>query len=331
MAGRGSTDALQAGDVWILNDAFKPGLEKELVKPFTKDVEEGGRVKTKPTSSMKRFYLIYDEASLRNRLRCSYSPASARQVEHMYVHTAADLALHEKPRRHFSGTNRGECIMPIVMTPLAEHWSLTWAKKKALYASNLCRVGGPATDLGAGDVETADTEPEAKRSLTSTVAEPVFFHGFPSRLVEEIIHSFNLNRGLINLTASEGLKEMAAIRSGVVCFPVVFNEVHQELLAARLVDLVLMAMGTEKDELYNPTYAATQTSKTKDDEPPQPPPPPSNSKLKEAKPPTTLKSKQHKGKKRGARSSSSSSENKKKTKKTAKTVKASDSSSASDS
>ena len=66
-----------------------------------------------------------EEASLRKRRRLTRNAASLKQTESMYVLTSGALSLPERASLHYSGTNKGTVLGPIVMGDLENDWSMT--------------------------------------------------------------------------------------------------------------------------------------------------------------------------------------------------------------
>ena len=85
-------------------------------------------------------------------------------------------------------------VGPIVMPPFHQVWRLPWRIKKELYGKALIMVGGQVQD--ADDIE----EPEERKvKRTPETVEPVFYHGYPPIVFQDILKSLQV-RYCIDLT-----------------------------------------------------------------------------------------------------------------------------------
>ena len=205
VARSGSEETLLPGDLFIYFDNGK-NVDGTMFKPFLAQVDN--QRAQRAIGTKKTYFLMYDESSLRARQRCNYTPGSLQQVENMYVVTSSDLSLNERKRLHYPGTNMGNVLGPIVFPLYSSMWQTDYKTKKLILGSKIFKVGGP----GGGD-----SKEECEKRTDDTV-EPVFLHAFPESLEEEIMHSFCVKAGVLDLFAGEGTMAMTALRAGVLGF-----------------------------------------------------------------------------------------------------------------
>ena len=89
------------------------------------DVEDGTKKDAPGRANLSEVCLHMQEASLRKRRRLTRNTASLKQTESMYVLTSGALSLPERASLHYSGTNKGTVLGPIVMGDLENDWSMT--------------------------------------------------------------------------------------------------------------------------------------------------------------------------------------------------------------
>ena len=134
---RDCTGKLIVGDCVLLIDGGKPGDARHLKRPWMPvseddeddddddDVEDGTNKDAPGRANLSEVCLHMEEASLRKRRRLTRNTASLKQTESMYVLTSGALSLPERASLHYSGTNKGTVLGPIVMGDLENDWSMT--------------------------------------------------------------------------------------------------------------------------------------------------------------------------------------------------------------
>ena len=206
----------------------------------------------------KVLYVMYSEASIRERLKICRNTSGALQVEWMFLITSSSLTLPDKPRVHFEGTSNGEFVGPVAWAPFEspDTWCLPQAiKKQVITKANVISAGGPTYTSDATSDEKKESEKEIAliRSLKKE-SEPVFFHATPTKLWEEIFHCHNV-KAVVDLTPGDGAKALAAIRARVPCVGVTFTGAHRDQLLMQLDKSVLKMYQLEGDKLYEPGFA----------------------------------------------------------------------------
>ena len=117
-------------------------------------------------------------------------PLGLRHVENLYLYTRHDIELHGKPKKHFRGTNQGSTYENVMLPLPSSTWMLPLKTKKQIYGVRRFRPGGKQEDGDDEDCDDGDEAEEAAR--TDETVEPVFFNVLPLKVIEETIHSFNL-------------------------------------------------------------------------------------------------------------------------------------------
>ena len=103
---------------------FSLGQEKILNDAL---IDDDGKPIKKAQATL---YLAKDEVSLRDR-RDRDKGAYLHQLEFVRIVTADPLAtLPEKPRLHFSGSNRGDLVGPVALPKTESMFHVTWGEKK---------------------------------------------------------------------------------------------------------------------------------------------------------------------------------------------------------
>lgn len=246
VARSGSEDMLVPGDLFLLFDGGKSGNENTLTKPFTIEPPEG-KARTNRLIGDKKTYIIgLEEEALRKRLRSLSSSHTLNQTETMYAICDKEVHLLEKKRKHLAGSNLGNMLFPVTLPEQSAMWQLTYKEKKAILGPNIIKVGG------TGPSDTVDE----KEKRTDDTVEPVFYHAWAPTFEEEIIHSFMVKSGVLDIFPGEGGLAMAALRAGVKYCGICFTDAHADHLRKHLIGQTLQAMQTEGDGLYDSQYAA---------------------------------------------------------------------------
>ena len=116
---------VRGGWEW-LRGLLKDGEADGLCNRGMHGEDEDGMKKEGPgKASVSEVCLHMEESSLRKRRRLTRNTASLKQTESMYVLTSGALSLSERAGLHYSGTNKGTVLGPIVMGDLENDWSMT--------------------------------------------------------------------------------------------------------------------------------------------------------------------------------------------------------------
>ena len=261
--------SLDAGDIFFLMDGGMSGNVSTLFKAF--------QGKEKAT---KHFYIVKDLKSLDARHERVRGVGNIRQTETMIVMSQTQITLPPVDYQTYPGGTYGDCIGPVVLTPAEEQWRATWADKKKIFGPD------QLIDVG-GKLEADAPEPKRKKQRTDDTVEPVFFHSMPVTFWTEMLTAFNIV-GVIDLVAGEGTCAQACYRKNIPYVGITFNEQHSAMLLAHLEKVILSAMTTDGDSLYNVKFAdavrATPNEPSKKGKNPKPSPPPKPGKA--PKPPT---------------------------------------------
>lgn len=129
-------DTINDGDVYFIFDAKRHGNESALMKGFAK---ADGRTMKKEKLML---FITSDEESLKKRRVQVRGHNAIRQCEFLHVVSAGAVITTEKQRRHYSGSNHGDVIGPVVFPDLNNGWQMAFAVKKKLYGPARIAVGG---------------------------------------------------------------------------------------------------------------------------------------------------------------------------------------------
>ena len=240
--------SLDAGDIYFLLDGGMSGNVNTLFKAFQ------GKEK-----STNKFYIVKDLKSLDARHERVRGVANIRQTETMVVMSQAQITLPPVEYNTYSGGTYGDSIGPVVLTPPEEQWRAPWGVKKKIF--------GPEQLIDVGGKLDADApEPQRKKQRTDDTVEPVFFHSMPVIFWTEMLAAFNIV-GVIDLCAGEGTCALACYRKNIPYVGITFNDTHSAMLLAHLEKVVLSAMTTDGDTLYNVRFAEALLASKKVQEP----------------------------------------------------------------
>lgn len=225
-------------------DGFKDGNEHALLSAFV-NTDNRALERTK-----RPIRLLYDEESLTSRLGLVRGFSTLNQLETVYVITKQTLNLKSAKRLHYPGTNHGNCISPVVAPAWDESAWRLGPKDKKQVLGNLGKVlvGGPSTIT----VEEREAAKKRARASGPDGVEPVFFHGGPVQLCEELHHSYRLHN-IIDLTSGKGDWALTAMSRRVPFVGVVLSKAHREELMKYLLTAVMDAFQTEDHTLYQPS------------------------------------------------------------------------------
>ena len=106
-----------------------------------------------------------------------------------------------------------------------------------------------------GDDDSEELDPKPKRTPESV--EPVFYHGYPTVVYQDILEAHQV-RYCIDLTPGDGAAALACYKLGIFYLGLTLTTTHTEQLAAKLEHEVLQCMTNENDDrLYS--FGLTQT------------------------------------------------------------------------
>ena len=190
--------------------------------------------------SMHKVTLVMDEDSLIARKSVVRSSIQD-QIELMHIMSQREFAALEMPhirRRHFSGTNMGTKIGDVILPGYASLWSMACKAKHDLMGKYRVAVGGRTEgEEGPGRGQT--------RKTPDTV-EPVFWHGRPATLYQELLHSYRLGR-VVDLTAGDGELALQCAKRRVPYVGFTLTSDHSAHLNSHLVQKLMESKLNEKD------------------------------------------------------------------------------------
>lgn len=244
-------DGGRHGNARLLVNAWKPQggplLHTAVADDAPMDVDGGEDVDDAEAKTAgvgkRKVYIVKSEESLRGRRVHTKGTASLQQVEEMHLLTASSLILPEREGKHYSGTNKGTVLGPVLLPLPEEEWKMTVKDKRTLYGKrNRIAVGGRTP--GQSEVQ--------RRSDTDI--EPVFWWTMGQEFYEELFHRYFI-RHVIDLTPGAGIMAEASIRNRLTYFAIAFTELHASELVKRIELAALRAMRTEGTGVYNPKCA----------------------------------------------------------------------------
>ncbi len=266
--GEAAPATLLPGDMFIALDNQKSGLVPKLTN-FLKDGQ-------KSHFTEKRFTLVYDFDSVKNRKQRIKGVGTVNQTETMVVATLDNLSVPARQHKHYMGMNTGSVISHIKLPSFSDCWCLSFDLKKQIYAKLRLPVGGKTggdDDDDDGDapeggeeqevpptIETFDANVAATGKKAPTVRaganiEPLSYNSMPVEFFDDLLHSFAI-KDLYDFTPCDGVAALACIRAKKGYVAVCFTDAHADHLRKRLVEQVLKALGTPNDDLHDSKYSA---------------------------------------------------------------------------
>ena len=181
---------------------------------------------------------------------------SMEQVEHFHFVSKAPLLTQKRSRLHANkmttaGTAIGPCPLPDLRSDSAT-WRITFKQKKELYGEFGRILPGGRADQDA-DLKGSDSKRE-KLVRTDKDIEPVTYHGLHREVIEELVHQIGGRnvKCIIDLTATEPTLALVAMEWRIPYLGVTFNSAHQELIKARLAQLVFQQFRNAKSSMHVP-------------------------------------------------------------------------------
>ena len=244
MTSRGEVgDELDEGDMIFVMDNCEHHHMPTLMKCFINDLGNPVPKKT------KLIYVNYDEDSLRQRKGCVRPGTSFDCVEHMHIVTKSDFTqtLPHCKRLYYGGSNISNKVGDVVLANYEALWSLPCKIKFDIHGAYRLACGGPTADEEGPGRGT-------KRKTVNTV-EPVFWRGRPVKFYQTLISDYKLEKGIIDLTAGDGTLMIHCAKERIPYLGFTLSEAHSKALKQRATAMLLEAMFTAGDRLYNPELA----------------------------------------------------------------------------
>lgn len=212
---------------------------------------------TVPGLVVKKLFVCHEESSLTNRRKKVRGTCSIQQVEGMYMISAASLSLPERPRLHYSGTNLGNVISPVVMR--TSPWTATVKTKRDMYTKKY-RIPVGGQNPNNEKVKRADSD-----------IEPAFFWDTDPRFYETLLHDYFV-KNVIDLAVGAGTLMLTCVRNHVGYLGVCMSELHLQGVRAVVIDGILAAMQEEGSGLYQPRLAIAMNGESTPQIKPKPAP-----------------------------------------------------------
>ena len=131
---------------------------------------------------------------------------------------------------NYRGSTAGNMIGPVVLPPYAECWQLPWSIKKEVYkAANLVGVCAKLPEDMA-DIAEANEPPKPR---TQDSVEPVFYHGSPPALYDELLNFLSIT-AVIDLTPGDGTLALEAFKKNLLYVGFPFSDEHKVRLEKHL-------------------------------------------------------------------------------------------------
>ena len=209
--------------------------------------DDRGDKKVSIPLSKKDFFCVYSESCLLDR-RCSIQ-GYVRQSEAVIQLTSPTAKLEvpetlpHRQRTRYYGSNIGDSIGYISLTPWNQSWSKTFDQKKQMLGTKRRDVGGKV-----------DNQPFKERHNNDV--EPVVYTSMPQECYDELGDELCL-QGSIDFDAADGLNAMSHIEAHRQYTGVCWTTTHTNLLMDHLIDQVFFRMtSVEKSRYFDPTLAA---------------------------------------------------------------------------
>ena len=257
----------------------------------------------------KVIYVHFDENSLAARRDRASGTAVFHQLQQMKLLTRWPLNIPTKQRRHYTGSNKGDCMGPVCLPEWGKSWSANYDTKVEIYGrTHRIAVGGATEDdEGEDEGEDALAEVDANKpggDRPGDGREPIFYHSLPVEFYEDLYTSNGI-KYIVHLSSGDGSAAKAAMRLRRGYLGFCMTEVHMDKLYAYLTDWMLEQMADANSPYYESDMAVDKPATSEKPEKPKKGEKPSSKKGDKPKP--GEKKKGGKKRKRDASSSSSSS------------------------
>jgi len=176
----------------------------------------------KPLQKSKRtIHISYLEDALQDSRSLHRGFTTLNQIERMHLYTSTTLALKERKRIIYPGTNSGNFIGPLAAPEKTRRLQLDQVQKRELY--------GPMHRLSdkRGGLDDPDADVECDiADADDSVQQNVFFHTMTVSFWKEVLHSYCV-KSVVHFTGVDGALARACIdakaRANVACprFPIV--------------------------------------------------------------------------------------------------------------
>ncbi|CAE7474778.1 unnamed protein product [Symbiodinium natans] len=200
-------------------------------------VDDGGKVIPKVKTQL---YVLTTEQSERQVKARVKGIATLSTMLSMNVFSQKTLEVVAKDHLHVPGSTASDCLGPFERTPPESLWKVKHASKSDLLGKALIAVGGTVD---------GDPGPEVDPGPKPSSMVPFCWHGLPTEFYEELHHSFS-GAGWVDLTASDPVLPMTAIRLRKSYFGLCHTPEHKELLEKQLANQVFRAMQHPSDPLF---------------------------------------------------------------------------------
>ena len=148
-----------------------------------------------------------------------------------------------RQRTRYYGSNIGDSIGYISLTPWNTCWTKTFDQKKKMLGTKRREVGGKV-------------DAQAPRERLGSDMEPVSYTSMPQECYDELCDELAI-QGSIDFDAADGLNALCHIEGQRQYTGVTWTTTHSTLLMEHLVDQVFFRMTSlEKSRLFDPTLAS---------------------------------------------------------------------------
>ena len=138
----------------------------------------------------------------------------------------------------YPGSNRGDLIAFVHLTPPADLWMATVQEKRQIYKNKV---------IGTGEVDKSN--PRNDEDM-----EPVFYSFLPEAFYSSMLESFSIS-AVIDMTAGPGELAKSCVLKRIPYYGVVLSEEHGSNLRRRLTEWLQRRMATEGNTFYTAEWA----------------------------------------------------------------------------
>ncbi|CAE7232863.1 hsdFM [Symbiodinium sp. CCMP2592] len=202
-----------------------------------------------PMHQMK-VYVTYDENALRERRKSQRT--SLDQTEQLTLVTSEEFGqcMLQRPRKAFPGSNFGNVVGPVRPDAPGELWQLSVEEKLAIYGKYRMAVGGRTPG------EDPDQSAGRGCGKPRTTVEPVFWHGRPEIMYQEMVSSYGFT-ALIDCQAADGVLASLAATERLPYIGFCLTETHLKKLQEVVVFRVLKEMARPNSKVHESKLVET--------------------------------------------------------------------------
>ena len=240
---RGDADALQDGDLHLIADGGKRGLEQTFHSCFKKGSDNRAMEKNHHI-----IMLTYTEDSVAQRRVLNRGATTLDQCEILHVFSKCPIALEHKKRRHYSGSNYGNVMGPIALPKWDDLWMVDVQHKKDLLGKSGKILASNGLDKNLRELHTGD---QSKPKFNDTM-EPVNWHAIGTAPYEEFVHSFSA-KAICHITCFDQDCALACLLNTTHYVGFTFSTAHRDLLYAKLAKDVFSAFNADGGPLCKPS------------------------------------------------------------------------------